>query len=654
MTLVDELKELLQKDPRLNSNGSILKNKVTELALKLDRELLKLLLSNSRVRQHFFKEIEGVLIFDKDKFVKFINNKEFLPGSYTAFKNKIGLANENGQYLAQSKEVILVWPYKDCILEGGQEKPDEKRKEIFHNVILAPDEIDRLLEPKVFTNFKRIDSSGEHPLEGFRRDPEINRKRGLPEDTITDNLIIKGNNLLVLYSLLKEFKGKVKLIYIDPPYNTGNDEFQYNDNFRHSTWLTFMKNRLEVAKEFLSEDGSIWINIDDNELAYLQILLDEIMGRDNYICLVTVKRSASTGHKSINPGPVNTVDYILGYAKNKKKWKYNCQYVVREYDKAYSLFIENYEEGPDKWSFISIHKALENYRCSIDELIEKYSERIIRFAEPDYTGVGKETRKLIDISKKYPNKVFIQKRNGFPDIYLKNGKRILFYKDKIKKINNKIVTIEALTNIWSDIPFQGIAKEGGVVLKKGKKPEKLLKRIIEMSTNVNDIVMDFFMGTGTTCAVAHKMGRQYIGVEQLDYEENSAIVRLKNVINGDQTGISKEIGWVGGGDFVYMELMKLNETVVEKIEKAETTKELLGIWEEISYNGFLSYRVDSKLFSENIKEFKILSLHEQKKILLELLDYNNLYVSYSEIDDSIYNIDEKIKVLNKELYMKRS
>ena len=297
MVLMEEFKALLKEDQRLVADGKLLKNRIIELALKLDEDLIKLLLKNERIKQHFFKSVDGILIFDKERFMKFVDNKEFLPSSYTTFKNKIGLATEDGRYLVKSKEVVLVWPYKDCILEGGQGKPDEKRKEIFHNEILAPDEIDRLLEPKVFTNFKRIDKDGEHELDGFRRDVEVNRKRGLPEDTITDNLLIKGNNLLVLCSLLKEFRGKVKLIYIDPPYNTGNDEFQYNDNFNHSTWLTFMKNRLEVAKELLREDGVIFVQCDDNEQAYLKVLMDEIFGRKNFATSIVVKMSHLSGVK---------------------------------------------------------------------------------------------------------------------------------------------------------------------------------------------------------------------------------------------------------------------------------------------------------------------------------------------------------------------
>jgi len=183
MTLLEELQLLLGKDERIVSKGKLLKNKIIELTAKNDKELINLLLSNERIKNHFFTKIDEVLIFDKEKFMKFVNNKAFLPDSYTTFKNKIGLTVD-GNYISQSKEVVLSWPYKDCILEGGQEDSDEKRKEVFHNEILAPDEIDRLLDPKVFTNFKRIDKDGEHPVDEIKP---------------TDNLIIKGNNLLVLH-----------------------------------------------------------------------------------------------------------------------------------------------------------------------------------------------------------------------------------------------------------------------------------------------------------------------------------------------------------------------------------------------------------------------------------------------------------------------
>ena len=662
MTLMEKLKELLKEDSRFVDNeGKILKNKIVEHTLKLDEELIKLLLKNERIKEHFFKDVNGVLIFDKEKFMKFMDNKEFLPDSYTAFKNKIGLANEDGKYLAKSKEVVLVWPYKDCVLEGGQEDPDEKRKEIFHNVILAPDEIDRLLEPKVFTNFKRTDKDGEHPLEGFRRDVEINRRRGLPENTITDNLIIKGNNLLALHSLLKEFRGKVKLIYIDPPYNTGSDEFQYNDNFKHSTWLTFMKNRLEVAKELLRDDGIIFVQIDDNELAHLKVLMDEIFGkspsgRSNFVQYVEIKANVGAANEYQNPFMPKNCEYGLIYAKNYDKRKYKPIWVKSKVDSAYNKIILNPEEKDSrKWKIGKV----------MDEFIKEYGEenrdneellyefvfknihRIFRTISPK--GPGEGLKKAMEESKKDIWTVY--KREDKEDILCYKGEMVRFYSKNLKKdINGNTIIGTELGSLWTDIAWQGIAPEGGVKLKHGKKPEKLLRRIIYMFTEPEEIVLDFFLGSGTTCAVAHKMGRQYIGVEQLDYGKNSAWVRLKNVINADPTGISREVNWQGGGDFVYMELMKLNETFVEKIQDAETTEELLNIWEDMKHNGFLSYRIDPKLFDENVEEFKTLSLDEQKKLLIEMLEYNDLYVNYCEIDDAIYNVSEENKKLNKEFY----
>ncbi|MDZ7586448.1 MAG: site-specific DNA-methyltransferase, partial [Patescibacteria group bacterium] len=200
--ILDCLKKLLTTDERLVSEKELLKNKIIELAVKLDPELIKLLLSDQLIKSNFFAEVAGALIFDKDKFIKFISNKQFLPDSYTAFKNKIGLT-ENNEFISEKKEVVLSWPYKDCVLEGGQTKEDAKRDEVFWNQTLAPDEISRLLDPKVFTNAKRIDKTGEHKLDGFKTDANGN---------IKDNLIIKGNNLLALHSLKSRFAGKVKLI----------------------------------------------------------------------------------------------------------------------------------------------------------------------------------------------------------------------------------------------------------------------------------------------------------------------------------------------------------------------------------------------------------------------------------------------------------
>ncbi len=299
--LFQQLIELLSCDDRLVSEGKLTKNKVVELALSLDPLLLKQLLKSESLKKHFFCEVDGVLIFDKIKFQKFVSNKTFLPDSFTAFKNKIGLLADD-EYLIDTNDVVLAWPYKDCVLEGSQDNEDAKRKEIFWNEVLAPDQIDRLLAPKALTSFKHF-GGGKH--------------KGVVDFGCEENLIIKGNNLLALHSLKQKYSEKVNLIYIDPPYNTGNDSFRYNDSFSHSTWLTFMKNRLEAAKQMLHPNGSIWITIDEIECHYLKVICDQIFGRD---CFVTslAWRSADSSN---NDAKRFSVDHntILVYSK-KPGW----------------------------------------------------------------------------------------------------------------------------------------------------------------------------------------------------------------------------------------------------------------------------------------------------------------------------------------------
>ncbi len=207
-----------------------------------------------------------------------------------------------------------------------------------------------------------------------------------------------------------------------------------------------------------------------------------------------------------------------------------------------------------------------------------------------------------------------------------------------------------LTDFWNDLSWDGIAKEGGVKLKNGKKPEKLIKRIIEMSLGEKDIVLDYFLGSGTTAAVAHKLGCQYIGIEQLDYRENDSVVRLQNVIDGDQSGISKIINWQGGGTLVYCELMEWNERFVQNILNASNKDILQNIWKEMQDKAHLSYRLDLRQFNVNANNFADLSLEDQKCFLMEALDKNTLYVNLSEIGDETYGVSEEDKRLNREFY----
>ncbi|HQH20387.1 MAG TPA: site-specific DNA-methyltransferase, partial [Candidatus Pacearchaeota archaeon] len=517
---------------------------------------------------------------------------------------------------------------------------------IFWNEILAPDEISRLLDPKVFTNAKRIDKNGEHKLDNFKTDEN---------GDIKDNLIIKGNNLLAIHSLKKRFAGKVKLIYIDPPYyfheNKSEDTFNYNTNFKLSSWCVFMKNRLEVAKDLLSKDGAIFIQIDDDGLPYLKVILDELFGIENCITTIAVKVTSESGVKVSANKPVRVKETILCYFKSSD-WKYNRQFVIDgTYDPNYSYFVENPDQEPSRWKIVNIKdkflKITKNKKISEEDLYNfqiKYKNNIFSVRD-----ISKELKEKYFSTNK--NRFVVLKKENKPTILWKNGE-VIFFSNKVRTINNKEFSVKYLSDIWIDISWDGIAKEGGVTLKRGKKPERLLERIIDMSTNRGDVVMDFFMGTGTTCAVAHKMGRQYIGVEQLDYGENSAVVRLKNVINGDQTGISKQVGWKGGGDFVYLELAKWNENFVEKIQKAKTKEELKQLWKIMKEKAFLSYKVDVKAIDENAKDFEELSIENQRRFLLECLDKNHLYVNYSEIDDEEYRISEEDKKLNKEFYEK--
>ncbi|MEO0155869.1 MAG: site-specific DNA-methyltransferase [candidate division WOR-3 bacterium] len=664
--LLDNLKNLLRKDERLVSQGELLKNKVIELAIKLDKDLIELLLSNEQMKKVFFVDVGKATIFDKDKFIKFVSNKEFLPDSYTAFKNKIGLIDEKGEFISEKKDVVLSWPYKDCVLEGGMTKEDQKRDEVFWNETLAPDEISRLLDPKVFTNAKRIDKKGEHKFDGFRVDEK---------GDIKDNLIIKGNNLLVLHSLKKRFAGKVKLIYIDPPYNREDENF-YNDSFRHSTWLTFMKNRLEIAKKLLKPDGVIFVQCDDREHAYLKVLMDEIFERENFISSIAIRVKAPSG---VATGGLifDVKENILVYGRKKDIEPVNNlieKEIIDEKSKtieSYNLLFESEGEETEKVAELETQNGkieiirMKNYSIrkinfyqikDVGKFYVENFEKIFRTATLS-GGIEQKIKQLIPDSGLFsyyhtPTKGKYKGQKIKYYVYKKEG--VLFLKENaiIKDLGRgkMVVKLEQLTNIISKDLWQGIANEGGVTLKYGKKPEELLRIVLELVTQDGDLVLDFFAGTGTTCAVAHKMGRQYIGVEQLDYGENSAVVRLKNVINGDQTGISKAVGWKGGGDFVYLELLKWNENFANEIKKAKTKEELKRLWERMKEKAFLSYKVDIKAIDENAKDFEDLSIEDKKRFLYECLDKNHLYVNYSEIDDAEYGVGEEDKKLNRQFY----
>ena len=603
-----------------------------------------------KIKNHFFSKLEeGILVFKKDVFLQFLNNKEFLPDSFTAYKTKIGLGNKDGSLLSENHDIVLNFPYKDCILEGGQTKEDAKRDEIFFNETLAPSEITRLLDEKVFTNFKRYDKDGEHEVKEIKED---------------DNFIIKGNNLVVLHSLKKKYAGKVKCIYIDPPYNTGNDSFQYNDNFNHSTWLTFMKNRLEISKEILSDNGTIAISIDNYELGYLLVLLDEVFGKENRKNIITVKRASASGAKVINPGVVNLVDYIVLYSKDTKLWKPNRVFMSKGYDTRYNGFIKNRKQNHYRWQFTTVLEEFSeqvgikksqlkkyfgsDYEEELNKFVINNSDSVFRWVALDDSQISTETIKVKQESQKNPESIYHIERMGFKDYYIKNGQAILFAEDRIMNIDGRKTFSTPISDIWDDCLPNDLHNEGGVSLKKGKKPEKLISRILELTTNENDIVLDYHLGSGTTAAVAHKLNRQYIGVEQMEYIENKVVSRLRNVIQGEEKGISKSINWQGGGEFVYCELKNEAEDFKNSVIESQSNGDLTELFNLAKKSSFLSYRVEPKKLKK--KEFLELSFAEKKQLLLEIIDQNNLYVNFSDIDDDTYGISEDEKILNKEFY----
>ncbi len=622
------LYKILEKDSRLwneetkEFNETLLK----DLIDKLDEKIIELLLDDKETKEKFFVKMKDVYVLKQSE-LKFFIDENKLDNSYTQYQNKIGIRIGN-KLLSERDEVVLNWPFKDCVLEGGMTKEDQKRNEIFFNEVLAKDEIDRLYEPKVLVNWQRYNKDGGEKVKELKRDEN---------GTIKENLIIKGNNLLALASLKKEFAGKVKLIYIDPPYNTGNDGFKYNDNFNHSTWLTFMKNRLEVAKELLRDDGVIFVQCDDNEQAYLKVLMDDIE-KLKFINCITVKMNESKGLKNahIEKRLPKSKEYILIYSKNN--FLFNPQKIEKDkeellgYIKYYNKQIINFEKDISLWK-------IENFSEPIENRISN-AEKLIYLVKPDN-----------DIKIHLEENTFgkIINSRGVENYYFNDGRNIL----KVLFLGQNLH--KYIGDLWLDISTININKEGGMqVFSNGQKPEKLLQRIIEMSTEKEDIVLDYHLGSGTTCAVAHKKGRQYIGIEQLDYGENDSVIRIQNVINGDQSGISKSVNWKDGGDFVYVELAKWNEEAKKKILKTKNLDELEKLFGELYEQYFLNYNVKTtKIFKEKIlqeEEFKKLSLDEQKSLFIEMLDMNQMYVNFTERSDKKYNISKEDIALSEQFY----
>lgn len=410
-------------------------------------------------------------------------------------------------------------------------------------------------------------------------DPEksYHAKQRVTDKDIFDNRLIFGDNLLALKALEQEFAGKIKCVYIDPPFNTQQAFVHYDDTVEHSVWLSLVRDRLELLRRLISPEGTLFVHIDDNELGYLIVLLDELFGRNNRVCVITFKQGSATGHKSINPGAVSTTNFLLVYAKDKSRWTPNRVFTARERDDRYGQYIENIDDPCASWRITTLMKAFATANrlsekdarvmvrakpTSLDEFVVKNARSVTQLAKPNYEGVSAEARKLIDLSESRPDEVLQLHRKEYSDIYLKGGKRILFYSDKLRMIDGRLVAGEPLTTLWDDILSNNLHAEGGVEFPKGKKPEGLIKRALELATNEGDWVLDSFGGSGTTGSVAHKMDRRWIMIELGEHCHTHIIPRLKKVVDGeDPGGITDAVNWKGGGGFRYY---KLAPSLLEK------------------------------------------------------------------------------------------
>ena len=642
--------EQLKCEPNfVSDDGELKKWVVAEAARAYSADVISLLLKDELLRNAFFVNVNGTEVFKLDKFLLFVEQKNYLNDGYTQFSQKVGL-KIGGKFLNQRSEVELVFPHKDCVLEGGQTKEDQKRQEIFFNEVLAQDEITQLLEPKVLTGGKRYDSEGEHPLDGFVRDAEINEKRGLPKDTITDNLIVKGNNLLTLHTLKREFAGKVKMIYIDPPYyfrnNPATDTFKYNSNFHLSTWLVFMKDRLKIAKSLLMTGGTIWISMGDDGMHYLKMVADDVFGKDHFVG--TLPRRTRSGKSDVPFNFSQDFDWLLVYTNVSDDKDVVGRSVERKYYET-----EDYPGEPWRLADLTKQTTAKERPNSFFTMVDPKTGKKYPASEKRTWNVSKDT-----FQEYYDRGEII-----FPDDYdfLNISKP---YARKFKKDDDAKGKLSA---VISDIQIQSFLKallfdcknqEGNNEIDDlfGRdefdyaKPENLIKTIIDATTKEKDIVLDFFSGSGTTAAVAHKLNRQYIACEQIEHQIELNIDRLKQVIEGDDVGISDDVDWRGGGSFVYLELKKYNQVFIDEIESATKTDELLTVWEKMKQKAFFRFNVDMQKFDEGIEEFKALTLEQQKDCLFNMLDLNQLYVNRSDMEDETAKVTEEEKRITKNFY----
>ncbi|MBW7825766.1 Type III restriction-modification system methylation subunit [Streptococcus thermophilus] len=615
------------------------RSKLADDLRNYDEALLSKLFEVDFIMQHFVKEVAGQKLFQIEQLEEAILYNDYWDTSYTKYENRIGLAS-NGKFLEDSQDVVLDFPFKDGVLTASMTKEDNEDgyDDAFLNEVIEKDEIDRLFDKKIFVNSKRFDENGESTVTEFNED--------------TDNLIIKGNNLLALHSISQNYLNKVKLIYLDVPYNTGKDSFGYNDKFNHSAWLTFIKNRIEIAYQLLSDDGSLFVHLDNHEVKYLGVILDEIFGSDNFVELITVVNNPRGRDYG---GIANMHEFIYVYRKSAstefnpivdkdKKFPFKDSigpFEVRELRNRNTAFNSGNRPNLFYPIFADPSSKDENGFYEVSEVqSDQYS---------------------IEILPKVSQGIQTVWRWGKPKLAENKGKNVVArpMSDGGWSIQEKYRKNTVMArSVWWDKEVN--SERGTLHLKElmgakvfaFPKPEGTLKRIIEIATNEGDLVLDFFMGSATTQAVAMKMNRRFIGIEQMDYISTVSVPRLQKVIEGEQGGISKDVNWQGGGSFVYTELMPKNMGYLQDIIHAKTLDDLKVVYNRMLEGTDTMEPADISFRADLSKIDWLQGFDENKRLLVKLLDKNGLYYNYSEIDDKNVRdlISDEDYTFNKNFY----
>lgn len=642
--VMEQVKSVLKQfDTKyITESGALKRSTVINDLDKYDRDLMTALLSNQLIHDEYTEKIADTEVFKLSQFVNMFEYKKFWEDNFTKYANRIGLTSDN-KFISDSSDVVLDFPYKDTVLKAGMSKedvdPEVGADEAFLNETLAHSEISELFEPKILVNAKRYDKDGEHDATSF-------------DDQ--DNLIIKGNNLIALHTIERQYAGKIKLIYLDPPYyfdqTKPSDSFLYNSNFKLSAWLTFMKNRLEVCKNLLCEQGVIVVSIGEDGQAYLKLLMDNVFGHSNFVETFLWKNTDNAD--SISKKSRSGIEYLHAYEINKDlsvKW-------IGKNSENGDVPLLNNGNGittkvfPAKSIKFNINDGIypKGKYPSLDLLNDLTVKDSVNQNEITLRGRFKWRQDTINKELQNGTYFIVKTKNFSIRFQRKNASSMAPEKWVDQRYLSKIFGIGTNEDATKHMKQLNLNFSN-------PKPESLLAFLIRAVTHEGDIVLDFFMGSATTQAVAMKMQRRFIGIDQMDYINTISVPRLKKVIDGEQGGISKEANWQGGGSFVYAELMEKNQRFLHDIQKSTNADELNEVYQRMKLGADLDFRVDLEKY-ENISERKGLSFDGQKKLLIKMLDKNQLYYNEANIDDADVRdlVSDSDYRFNKSFYGKES